>query len=59
MDSSRIRKTALDGKFHGRRPVGRPRLRWESDVRRISPLLLVDIRGRRRLEGVRISAAKQ
>ena len=58
MDSSRIRKTVLDGKFNARRPVGRPRLRWESDVRRNSPLLLVYIRGRRRLEGVRISGAK-
>jgi len=57
MDSSRTSKTVPDGKFHGRRPVGRPRLRWESDVRRNSPLLL-DIRGRRRLAGVRMSGTK-
>jgi hypothetical protein len=56
MGSSRIFKTVLDGKFHGRRLVRRPRLRWESDVRRNSPLVL-DIRGRRRLAGVRISEA--
>jgi hypothetical protein len=23
------KKKILNGKFHGRRPVGRPRLRWE------------------------------
>jgi len=58
MDNSRISKTVLDGKFHGRRPVGRPRLKWKSDVRQNSPLLL-NIRGRRRLAGVRISGTKQ
>jgi hypothetical protein len=24
----------LNRKFHGRRPVGRPRLRWEDNIRR-------------------------
>jgi hypothetical protein len=46
MDNSGIPKKVLDGKFHGRRPVGRPRLRWE-DIRRDS-LLLLNIRGWRR-----------
>jgi hypothetical protein len=50
MDNSRIPKKVLDGKFHGRRPVGRPRLRWE-DVRRDS--LLLNIRGWRRWAGDR------
>jgi hypothetical protein len=39
MDNSRIPKKVLDRKYHGRRPVGRPRLRWE-DIRR--DLLLLD-----------------
>jgi hypothetical protein len=52
MDSSRIRKTVLDEKFHGRRPVGRPRLRWESYMR-----LLLRTRGWIRLAGVRIPEA--
>jgi hypothetical protein len=34
MVNYRIPTKALDGKFHGRRPVGRPRLRWEDNVRR-------------------------
>jgi len=38
-------------KFHGRRHVGRPRLRWE-DIRKDSSLLL-NIRGWRRLAGGR------
>jgi hypothetical protein len=46
MHNSRIAKTVLDGEFHGRRPVGRPRPRWE-DNRRDS-LLLLSIRGWRR-----------
>jgi hypothetical protein len=29
-----FRKKALDGKFHGRRPVRRPRLRWEDNIRK-------------------------
>jgi len=33
----------MNEKFYGRRPVGRPWLRWE-DIRRDSPLLL-NIRG--------------
>jgi hypothetical protein len=43
MDNSRIPKKVLDGKFRGRRPVGRPRLRWEDNIRRDS-LLLLNIR---------------
>jgi hypothetical protein len=50
MDNSRIPKKVLDGKFHGRRPVGRPRLRWE-DIRRES--LLLNIREWRRWAGDR------
>jgi hypothetical protein len=30
----------MDGKLHGRRPVGRPWLRWEDIIRRDSSLLL-------------------
>jgi hypothetical protein len=52
MDNSRISKKVLDGKFHGRRPVGRPRLRWEDNIRRDS-LLLLNIRGWRRWAGYR------
>ena len=51
MGNSRIPKKVLDGKFHGRRLVGRPRLRWE-DIRRDSQLML-NIRGWRRLLGDR------
>jgi hypothetical protein len=47
MDNSGIPKKVLDGKFHERRPVGRPRLRWEDNIRRDS-LLLLNIRGWRR-----------
>jgi hypothetical protein len=43
----------LDGKCHGRRPVGRPRLRWEDNIRRDS--LLLNIRGWRRWAGDRDS----
>jgi hypothetical protein len=52
MDNSRILKKVLDGKFHGRRPVLRPRLRWEDIIRRDS-LLLLNIRGWRRWAGDR------
>jgi hypothetical protein len=52
MDNSRIPKKALDAKFHGRRPVGRPQLRWEDNMRRDS-LLLLNIRGWRRWAGDR------
>jgi hypothetical protein len=48
----RIPKKVLDGKFHGRRPVGRPRLRWEDNIRRDS-LLLLNVRGWRRGAGDR------
>jgi hypothetical protein len=51
MDNSRISKKVLDGKFHGRRSVGRPRLRWEDNIRRDS--LLLNIRGWRRWAGDR------
>jgi hypothetical protein len=46
----------LDGKFHGRRPVGRPRLRWEENIRRDS--LLLNIRGWRRWAGDRDSGGE-
>jgi hypothetical protein len=46
MDNSRIPTKVLDGKFHGRIPVGRPRLSWEDNIRRDS--LLLNIRGWRR-----------
>jgi hypothetical protein len=39
MDNSRIPKKVLDRKYHGRRPVGRPQLRWEDNIRRDSLLL--------------------
>jgi len=42
----------LNGKFDGRRPVGRPWLRWEYDIRR-DFLLLLNVRGWRRLAGDR------
>jgi len=40
MDTSSIskKKKVLNGKFHGRRPVGRPRMSWEYiriDLRRL------------------------
>jgi hypothetical protein len=50
MDNSRIPRKVLDRKFHGRRPVGRSRLRWK-DIRRDS--LLLNIRGWRRRAGDR------
>jgi hypothetical protein len=46
MDDTRMPKI-INKKFYGRRPVGRPRLRWV-DIRRDSSLLL-NIRGRRSL----------
>ena len=54
MDRSRIPKTkkAQNGIYQGRRPVGRPRLRWEHNINRDSSLLL-NIRGWRRLTGGR------
>jgi hypothetical protein len=39
MNNSRIPKKVVGGKFHGRRPVGKPHLRWE-DIRRDSTLLV-------------------
>ena len=50
--NSVYRKKVLDEKFHGGRPVGRPRLRREDDIRRDS-LLLLNRRGQRRLAGYR------
>jgi hypothetical protein len=47
---TRILKKVLNGKFHGRRPTGRQRLRWEDNVRRDSSLQL-NIRGCWRLAG--------
>jgi len=47
MGNSRTLKKVLNRKFRGRRPVERPRLRWE-DVRRDS-LLLMKISGLKRL----------
>jgi len=40
---SYVPKKLLDEKFHGRRPVGRPRMRWEDITRDFS--LLLNIRG--------------
>jgi hypothetical protein len=45
MDNTIIPKiNVLNGTFHGRRPVERPRLRWEDNIRRDFSLLL-HIRG--------------
>jgi hypothetical protein len=52
MDNSRVSKKVLVGKFHGRRHVGRPRLRWADNIRR-DPSLLLNIRGWRRVVGNR------
>ena len=55
VDSIKLRgKKVMDGKFHGRRPQGRPRLRWEDNIRRDS-LLLLNIRKRRRLATYRVN----
>jgi hypothetical protein len=43
-------KKVLNRKQHGRWPVGRPRQRWEDNMRRDS-LLLLNIRGWKRLAG--------
>jgi hypothetical protein len=48
----RIPRRVLDGKFHGRRPMGRPRLRWEDS------LLLLNIRGWRDWQGIGISGGE-
>jgi hypothetical protein len=40
-------KKILDGKFHNRRPVGKPRTRWKDVVRRNTSQIL-EIRGWRR-----------
>jgi hypothetical protein len=49
MDNTRIPEKRNDGKFCGRRPVGRPRLRCE-DIRR-DCLVLLNIKVRRRPAG--------
>jgi hypothetical protein len=41
---------AVNGIFNGRRPVGRPRVRWEENIRRDSSLL-VNINGCQTLAG--------
>jgi hypothetical protein len=51
MHNSRIIKKVLVLKFLGRRPEGRPQLRW-TDIRRDS-ILLLNIRGWRRVAGNR------
>jgi hypothetical protein len=43
MDKSGISKISTRWKFYGRRPVGRPRLRWKDNIRR-GCLLLLNIR---------------
>jgi len=40
MDNATLLKKVLIVKFHDRRPVERPRLRWEENIRRASSLLL-------------------
>jgi len=40
MDNARVLKKVLNVKFDGRRPMGRPRLRWEENIRRDSWVLL-------------------
>jgi len=52
MGNSKIPKKVLNIKFHGGRLAGRPWLRWESNTRRDS-LLLLNVRGwkRRRTVG--------
>jgi len=44
VDSTGIPKEVLDGKFLGKRPVGRPRLRREDKIRRDCWLLLMETR---------------
>jgi hypothetical protein len=48
MDNFIKLKKVLNEKFHGRRPVGGPRLKWEDNIGWNSSLLL-NIRGWRRL----------
>jgi hypothetical protein len=47
----------LNGRFHGRRPVRRPELRWEENIRRDFSLL-INIRGLRRLALIGISGGE-
>jgi hypothetical protein len=46
-EEERIPKKVLNGKFHTKRPVGRPRKRWADVVQR-DALQLLGIRGWRR-----------
>jgi hypothetical protein len=52
MDNTSVLKKVLDKKIHGRRPVGRPKLRRVDNIGRDS-FLLLSIRGWRRLAGNR------
>jgi hypothetical protein len=47
MEEGRIQKKVLNGKFHNRRPVGRPRIRWEDAVQK-DTLQILGTRGWRR-----------
>ena len=47
MGDERIPKKVLYGRFHNKRPVGKPRTRWEDVVRRDTSHIL-EIRGLRR-----------
>jgi hypothetical protein len=47
MEEERIPKKVLNGNFHIKRPVGRPRTRW-ADVVQKDALQLLGIRGWRR-----------
>ena len=42
MEEGRVAKTVMRGKPDGRRPTGRPRLRWEDNVKRDLSLLGVE-----------------
>jgi hypothetical protein len=58
MDDPGIPKNVLNGKFHGRKCLGRPQLRWKANIRRDSSLLLnTHIRGRRGVVGERYREA--
>jgi hypothetical protein len=48
IDNTRRPTEILIGKYHGRRLVGRPRRRWEDEIR-CESLLLLNVRGWRRL----------
>ena len=50
MEDERIKKKVIDGKFHNRRPVGKPSTRCDGVVRRDKSQIL-GIRGWRRAQG--------